>query len=78
MVRSDGRRKLKLIRNEVPCGKLPKVRFDGRHFLSSTARNDVGPKVYKLVDCVRPEVFWAIGSISMESPKAKIEMPRDC
>ena len=57
-------RKLKLMRNEVPCGKLPKVRFDGRRSPFSTARSDGGPKGSKLVGCARPEVFWEIGSTS--------------
>ena len=61
----DGR-KLKLMRNEVPCGKPLKVRSDGQHSLFFTAKNDGGPKGFKLVGCDRPGVCWETGSTSMK------------
>ena len=61
---SDGRRKLKLMRNEVPCGKLPKARSDGRRSPFFTARSDGGLKASRSVDCAQPEVSWEIGSTS--------------
>lgn len=68
LARSDGRRKLKLMRNEVPCGKLPKARSDGRRSPFSTARNDGGQRASKSVDCAQPEVSWGTGSTSMKVP----------
>jgi hypothetical protein len=59
-------RKLKLMRNEAPCGKLPKARSGGRHFPSSTARSDGGLKESKLVDCARRGACWETGSTSMQ------------
>lgn len=59
-------RKLKLMWNEVPCAKLRKAKYDGRHFPSFTAKNDGDPKVCKLVDCAQPGVYWGTGSISKD------------
>lgn len=58
-------RKLKLMRNEAPCSKLPKARSDGRHSPFSMARSDGGLKEFKSVDCARRGVCWEIGSTSM-------------
>ena len=55
------------MRNEVPCGKLPKARSDGRHSPFSTARNDGGLKEFRSVVCAQLGVCWGTGSTSMEN-----------
>jgi hypothetical protein len=67
-------RKLKLMRNEAPCGKLPKARSGGRHSPFSTARSDGGLKESKSVDCARREVCWEIGSTSMNRREIRMSM----
>jgi hypothetical protein len=59
-------RKLKLMWNEALSAKLQKVKFDGRHSPSSTAKRDGDPKAYKWVDYAQPEAYWEIGSTSMK------------
>lgn len=69
-------RKLKLMRNEAPCAKLPKARSDGRRSLFSMARNDGVPKEFKLVDCARLGVCWETGSTSMRLSIIRLSKPR--
>jgi hypothetical protein len=67
-------RKLKLMRNEALCGKLPKARSDGRHFRFSTAKSDGGLKEFKSVDCARRGVCWEIGSTSTRRREIRMSM----
>ena len=59
--------KLRLMWNEVPCGKPLKVRSDGRHSPSSTAKSGGDPKECRSVDCAQPEACWGTGSTSMNA-----------
>jgi hypothetical protein len=62
----DETKLLKLMWNEVLSAKLQKVKYDGRHSPSSTAKSDGDPKAFKWVDCAQPEAYWGTGSISKE------------
>lgn len=61
-------RKLKLMWNEVPCAKLRKAKYDGRHFPSSTEKNDGDLKVCRLEDCAQREACWGTGLTSKDCP----------